>query len=110
MRKFLQVVNFALIIVMILALIATAKPVAEKIAAVVGSTSDTVIFWAKSALGAAVGMWLITSGIAAMTIPFVGIALIVVGLAIVTWAVWPVFSRRPGQKPDPVTITPQKAK
>ena len=57
------------------------------------SLSTKIQNTARTILVVAVGAFLITSGIAAMAVPVVGIALIGVGVALMAYALWPVFSK-----------------
>jgi len=85
--------TIALAIFLLLALILSFPAVASKAGQMVGVAGDKVLFWARTALAVGIGLFLISSGVAALAAPVVGVILIVVGLALVTWAVWPIFSK-----------------
>jgi len=48
---------------------------------------------ARVVLGTGIGIYLITTGVAALAVPLVGVALIVIGLIIAAYALWPLFNR-----------------
>jgi len=86
-----------LAVIMLLALLLQFKPVAEGVSKLTGWAVEPIQTWARIILGTAIGLYLISAGVAAMVVPVVGIILIVVGLALLAWSWWPLFTRT---KPD----------
>mgnify|MGYP000860125774 CR=1 FL=1 len=86
-------ITFALVIIMILALLLCFKPIADVVAKPLGIAADKLTYWAKIVLVTAIGLYLVTTGVAALVVPWVGIALIVIGLALITYAWWPFFKK-----------------
>jgi hypothetical protein len=97
MKNVAKKINIALAIIMFLALLLSFKPVADVLSNVTGWASNTIQTVARIVLGTAIGLYLISAGVAALAVPVVGIILIVVGVALVAWSLWPVFSKK---KPD----------
>lgn len=58
---------------------------------------------ARVALGVGIGVALIMAG-AAASIALIGVALVVVGLAVIAYSVWGIFSPNKTEKPDDVNI------
>ena len=88
-KLLLGIVAFVVILCMILSF----DPVATQVSKVTGMASAKVKGWARTIAGAGVGIMLISFGVTALAaMPIVGIALIVIGLAILAYSVWPLFS------------------
>jgi len=85
----LQMVTYAIILVMVLALVLSFTKVSDFVGAQLKMTGDTVNGIARTVLGSTIGLFLISSGVAALAIPVAGIALIAVGIVILLFAVWP---------------------
>lgn len=88
-------------IVGIIALILSFAQVSEFVAGLFGKTgSDKVNLGfhissiAKTIFLTVVGLILVTSGIASLMFPIIGIPLIIVGLAMVLYGVWPLFKKQ----------------
>jgi hypothetical protein len=87
--KFTAVLVFVIIICMMLQI----TPVADYVAKVTGKTTDAVKGIAKTVATVALGAILVTWGISALAVPLLGGAMILVGLAIIAWVVWPMFTK-----------------
>lgn len=90
-------IAIALAIIMLLSLLMSFKPVADVVSKATGVATDTIMNWARIILGTSIGLYLISAGVAALAVPVVGVILIVVGLALLAWSWWPIFSSK---KPD----------
>jgi len=66
------------------------RPVAER-----QTLSMKIQSTAKVIVGASIGLFLISSGVAALAIPVVGIAMITVGAILVAYSLWPFFKKQP---------------
>lgn len=82
-----------LVILMFLATVLSFSKVGEMVGGWIGVAGGTVTTLARSVLGASVGLYLISTGVAALAVPVLGIALIAVGLVILAYSVWPYFSK-----------------
>lgn len=79
---------------MLVSLILSFDMVGGKVAEVLKVPAQTLKFWAMTVLTGSLGLYLITSGVAALAVPIVGIGLIVIGLALVAYTVWPFFGSK----------------
>lgn len=79
----------ALVGIMVLALLLSFKKVSDAVEDVVNVPTDVIQYWARIILGGAVGLFLIYSGIVAMPVPILGASLMVVGVAVLGYSVWP---------------------
>lgn len=97
-----------LVLVMLISFLLSFRPVAERVGKVTGQAADVIVDWAKVIFLFALGLWLISTGVAALAVPALGVALILIGLGLVAVAIIPKFwgSWLPsaGQKPDPVKV------
>lgn len=84
---FLTVVGIVVLIAMLL----TMQPVADQVSKWTGIASDKIKSVAKTVVGAGLGIALVTWGVAALSVPILGGAMILVGLALVVYTVWPLF-------------------
>lgn len=84
-------ISIALAVIMFLALLLSFQPVADKVGEITGVAGDKIKSWARVILATAIGLYLISSGVAALAVPVVGIALIVVGVALLAYAWWPII-------------------
>lgn len=84
-----------MVVIILLALLMSWTPVAEKAAAAVGTTTANFINIARTVLFVTIGLYLITSGVGALAVaPWLGVGLIVAGVALVTIGIAPFFRRR----------------
>lgn len=93
-RKVTKTAGVALVLIMLLSLILSIGPASQKVGEWVGVSGDVLKFWARTVFVTALGLYLISTGVAALAVPVVGIALIVIGLALVAYAWWPFFSSK----------------
>jgi len=89
-RKMLTV---GLVILMGLALLLSFSQVADWVGAQTNTDGAVIMNLARTVLAGSIGVYLISTGVAALAVPVVGIILITVGLAILAYAVWPYFQR-----------------
>ncbi len=78
-------------VLVILSMLLTFDPVANAVAKVTGVVPETLKSWARVVIAAGMGIALIGWGVAALAVPFVGVAMIVIGVVAFAWAVWPLF-------------------
>lgn len=93
MKKGKRFILIALAIIMLLALTLSFDATSQKAGEILNVAGDRVKDIARTVLGIAVGLFLISSGVAAMTVPVVGITLIAVGVALVAYSAWPLFKK-----------------
>lgn len=113
-----------LIVLLILFVLLSFRPVAKAVTGAVGSVLDkpaewadaageTVAKYAKVAAAIAVGILLLKAGVALAASAIVGVAvvgvvLVVAAVALIAWGAWRLFSRDDelpkGQKPDGVSL------
>jgi hypothetical protein len=74
---------------MLIALLLSFEPVADKVGEVVNVAGDRIKDFARTVLAVGVAVFLINVGIAALSVPVVGVTLIVVGVAILAYSIWP---------------------
>jgi hypothetical protein len=89
---FIYKVLIAIGLILLLAMIVMIPPVTAKVATWTNTPLDTVRSWAQTAAGIALGAALVTWGIAALAIPILGGIMIIAGLALLAYSVWPLFS------------------
>ena len=78
-------------IVVVIALLLSIPQVASQVGKVTGWASDKVVSVARTIVGIGLGVLLVTWGIAALSIPILGGALIVIGLTLLAFSLWPLF-------------------
>ena len=78
---------------MLLALILSFETVAAAAGNAINVPGDVVKAWARIVLGVLVGIFLINAGIAALSVPFIGITFIIVGVVLVGFSAWPVVKK-----------------
>lgn len=79
-------------LVALLALICMWEPAAREVANVTGKTVGQIQSLAKVVLGIALGVTLMSIGAGAITVPWVGVTLIALGLAMTVYSAWPLFT------------------
>jgi hypothetical protein len=87
-------ITVGLAIIMALALLMSFEFVAAPVGKMIGVASNRVANISKTVFIGALGLFLISSGVAALAVPVVGIILIAIGVVLVGYAVWPFFSKR----------------
>lgn len=76
---------------MAIALLLSFEKVGDTVGGWFGVAAGKVSNIAKTVFITALGIFLISTGAAAMAVPVVGVALIVIGLVLVGFAMWPLF-------------------
>lgn len=89
--KFIVWFLLILAIIVILSLILLLPPVSDRVGKMIGKTGDAVRGVAQTVAGIVIGIMLVTWGIAALEIPILGGAMIVAGLGMLGWNVYPLF-------------------
>jgi len=89
--------SMGLVILMALALLLSFTQIAEWFGGVTNQDGGMIENIARTVLGATIGIFLITSGVAALAVPVVGVILIAVGLALITYVLWPWFNAGKGE-------------
>lgn len=80
-------------VVVVLAMICMIPPVADWIAKTTGVASEKIKSIAATVVGAGVGVLLVGWGIAALSLPILGGAMIIGGLALLAYSLWPLFKK-----------------
>lgn len=81
-------------VVVVLALILMIPPVSNYVSKVTGVASEKLRSVAATIVGTGAGVLLVGWGIAALSMPILGGAMIVIGLALLAYSLWPLFSPR----------------
>jgi len=102
MKKGLKIFLTAIAVIVVLAIILLLPPVQKKVSDTLKIGSEKLRMIAATAVAAGLGVLLITWGIAALAMPILGGAMIVIGLVLIAYAVWPLF--RPGTQSDTLGI------
>jgi len=89
--KWFNILMVIIVVIMLLSFLLSFEPVAKVVADTVGKPIQAVKDFAKTVLLVAIGAFLITSGVAAMAVPVLGAALIIVGLGLMWWGLAPIF-------------------
>jgi hypothetical protein len=79
-------------VVAVLAMLLMLPWVSDKVGAMFGVAGDKIRTVAQTVAGVAIGVALVTWGIAALALPVLGGIMIVAGLAMIAYNVWPLFS------------------
>lgn len=91
-----------MIIVAVIAILLSFAKVADVVAKLIygnksgaeqSTLSQKIQSYAKTAVAVSLGLFLISTGAAALAVPVVGVAMIVVGVVLVAYALWPFFTR-----------------
>jgi len=82
-----------LVVLMAIALLLSFSQVADWIGDATKQDGGMIQNIARTVLASAIGVFLITSGVAALAVPVIGIILITVGIAILAYAIWPYFQK-----------------
>ena len=80
-----------LVVIVVLAMIVLIPPVTNKVAGWTGTAASKVKYIAQTIVGAGVGLLLVSFGVAALSAPIVGICLILAGVALAAYSLWPLF-------------------
>lgn len=78
-------------VVVVICIILLIPPVTAKVSAWTGIASAKIAYVAKTVIGTGVGIMLISFGVAALSAPVVGTALIVIGVVLLAYSLWPLF-------------------
>ena len=79
---------YVIVIVMLLSLAMKFEIVSNFVAGIFGTTPEVVQDYATIALVGSIGLFLIWSGVAFAAIPVVGVALVVIGVCFLAYAIW----------------------
>lgn len=85
--KFLVFVTIVIFVCLLLQI----TPVADAVAKATGSTGDKIKSVARTILMAAIGVALVSWGIAALGVPVLGVGMVIIGLVVLGYTLWPVF-------------------
>lgn len=92
MKKKAKIFLLILVVLMILSLVLGFwKSAADKTGEVLNVAGGTIMYWAKSVFFILLGGFLIYTGVAALAVPAIGVALILIGLFLIGYTIWPLF-------------------
>lgn len=94
MKKFSKHITIIVAILVILAMILLIPTVSNWLGGVVNQSGDTIRGWAQTTVGAGVGVLLLIVGVQSLAVPALGISLIIIGLALLVYALWPLFANK----------------
>lgn len=92
--RFGKIITIGLVVIMAIAMLLMVPAIGGKAAGVVGVAGDKLTDIARTVFGIALGLFLIQTGVAALTVPVVGVILIGLGVGLVAYSVWPLFRRK----------------
>lgn len=92
MKLTMKLIVFLAVIVFI-AMLILIPPITERVATLTGWTTDKIKTLAKTVVGSGLGLILVNFGVAALAVPLVGVLLIVIGLALTAYSVYPFFQK-----------------
>ncbi len=93
MKKGIKIFLAVIAFIVIIALICLITPVSDAVGKMVGWTGDKIKSVAATVASLGVGILLVTVGVTALAAaPIVGVALIVIGLVSIGYALWPLFT------------------
>ena len=80
-------------IVVVVALILMIPQASDALGKMVGVSGEKIRNVARTIVGAGVGVLLVSYGVTALAVPILGGALIVIGLALLAYSLWPLFKK-----------------
>jgi hypothetical protein len=93
MKKMAKYWRIFLVIVVLIALVCLFDTVADTVGGWFNTSGGAVKTTAKTVAGAGIGLMLLSFGVTALAASvFIGAGLIVIGLALLIYAVWPLFT------------------
>lgn len=93
MKSKLAKFGIFLVFIMLFALLFSIPVVGEKVGGVLGQPGTKIVNIARTVLVIGLGLFLISAGVGALAVPAVGVAMIVIGVALVAWGAWPLFKK-----------------
>lgn len=87
-KGIMKVLTF-LAIVIIVALILQITPVADWVGKMTGVTGDKIKSAARTVITIALAAVIVSWGIAALAVPVLGVSMVLIGLVMLAWAVYP---------------------
>lgn len=93
-KKLNRIASGLLVLVMLITLVLSFRPAAAKVGEWTGIAGETLVFWSRTIFITALGLYLVNLGVAGLVVPWIGISLIVIGLALVAYSWWPFFSSK----------------
>ena len=85
-------------VVVVICIILLIPPVTAKVSAWTGVAASKIAYVAQTIIGTGVGIMLISFGVAALSAPIVAFALIVIGLSLLAYSLWPLFKKNSTMK------------
>jgi len=83
-----KILLYVIVIVMLLSFALKFDIVSNFVAGMFGTTPEVVHDWGDIIFYGSIGVFLISSGVATMAVPFVGVILIGIGVAMLGIAIW----------------------
>jgi len=85
--------SYIIVAVMVLSMLLSFRKVADFVGGTFNIASEKVRNTARTVLGVSVGVYLISSGVAALSVPIIGLALIVIGIIVAVYFLWPYLKK-----------------
>ena len=90
-RKTIVKLMTAVVIIVIIAMLMMFDPIAQKVGGAIGVLPDKLKYWGGVASALGIGVLLIITGVASLTVPILGTAMILVGLALLAYYLYPLL-------------------
>lgn len=94
-KSLIEKAGIFLVIVMLISLLLSFEKIGDTVGGWFGAAAGKVSTVSRVIFGSALGLYLITTGVAAMAVPVIGIALVVIGVALLAYSLWPYFKKKP---------------
>lgn len=90
--KFIYKLLAFLAVVLLLSIAVLIPPVGEQVSKITGIAADKIKYWAQTIVGGVVGALLLVVGVLTIEMPILGVPLVIAGLSIMGYTIWPLFS------------------
>ena len=90
-NKNLKYFTYSLVVIMLLAMLLSFQKIGDAAGNVIDVAGDEVSDIAMTVLGVAIGLFLISTGVASLVVPWFGLTLITTGLSVSGYHLYPYF-------------------
>jgi hypothetical protein len=96
-KPLFKFITFVAIVTAVAMLLWQVPAASNWFAGVIGTTGEAIRNTAATIVGIGIGVMLISFGVAALSVPVLGVVLVVIGLAMLGYSLWPLFKPRSQQ-------------